>query len=626
MAFSAVAFIAPNYRDFKNYWLKAYNPGTTTPKVMALDNNGTVQVEKLQLNANGFIVSAGQALVVPYIDGPYDLWLFPTPTEADANNTSSAKRVADNIEPIGSTIINDLSQDYIFDTVAAYQASTIVFPIGKTIHLNDRDADFAVVAGTATGSKIIASTSVSQSIVLDVSGYVTARNFGAYAGVASPQHAALNAAIEESAGKFKLHITADKDGNKDYQVNSTVFMDWNDLNIEFTGGCYLRPFDSLIQQPLIIGGIRNNSGPTNLYIVNPSVQRPSLNLVNSTRGIIFKEMNQSTIVNPESRYSTFNLQFFPTAGACAYNTIINPQGIGGVRNFYLEAQGTGYCNENTFVGGRGFGTANMVTNLYISGGGAGTGHNKFLGLSVESLYGDQAIWDNGTANQFLQCRTENVNGWNSPNTAGHVFGIDCLYPMIQSSRYDYKIDQSAAADPRAQIIAYQGGSHFNTAVNGETTINAGNQSAVAGSILDGTSTLDGTTSFLFRAIRKAGALVRASLSTNGTYFGRSYQTESSGYNFDPILLGSTRIWVDGSFIRTRQSITPTSATDGAILTQNQTSVAAGLGNIANSVNTFAKYTGKEVFDTTTGRPVWATGSGASAVWVFSDGTTAYTPT
>jgi hypothetical protein len=167
MAFSAVAFIAPNYRDFKNYWLKAYNPGTTTPKVMALDGSGTVQVAKLQLNTNGFIVSAGQALVVPYIDGPYDLWLFPTSTEADANNTSNAKRVADNIEPIGSTIINDLSQSYIFDTVAAYQASTIAFPIGKTIHLNDRQADFSVITGqSGDGSNEIPSTAVSQSILL----------------------------------------------------------------------------------------------------------------------------------------------------------------------------------------------------------------------------------------------------------------------------------------------------------------------------------------------------------------------------------------------------------------------------------------------------------------------------
>jgi hypothetical protein len=210
MAFSAVAFIAPNYRDFKNYWLKAYNPGTTTPKVMALDATGTVQVAKLQLNANGFIVSAGQALVVPYIDGPYDLWLFPTPTEADANDTSSAKRVADNIEAIGSSIINDLSQAYIFATVAAYQASTIVFPTGKTIHLNDRGADFTVMPGTGTGNdaNILASTSVNQSVSYKVNGEVDAKHLGILTSSSDISSAfgwmqSLGAATVMEAGTYK---------------------------------------------------------------------------------------------------------------------------------------------------------------------------------------------------------------------------------------------------------------------------------------------------------------------------------------------------------------------------------------------------------------------------------------
>jgi hypothetical protein len=65
-------------------------------------------------------------------------------------------------------LINDLSQAYIFDTVAAYQVSTTVFPVGKTIHLDDRQADFTVISGTGTGNdaNVIASTPASQSISL----------------------------------------------------------------------------------------------------------------------------------------------------------------------------------------------------------------------------------------------------------------------------------------------------------------------------------------------------------------------------------------------------------------------------------------------------------------------------
>ena len=42
-----------------------------------------------------------------------------------------------------------------------------MFPVGKTIHLNDRQADFTVIAGqSGDGSNEIPSTSVSQSILL----------------------------------------------------------------------------------------------------------------------------------------------------------------------------------------------------------------------------------------------------------------------------------------------------------------------------------------------------------------------------------------------------------------------------------------------------------------------------
>lgn len=133
MAFSLIAFISPNYRDNKNEWLKAYEPGTTTPKAMALDSGGVTQVAKLQLNADGFLVSAGDALVIPYIDGSYDLWLFPTDAEADANNTTNAIRLADDINSLNTSIINDLSQAYEFATYQLMKDSLIVFPDGKSL-------------------------------------------------------------------------------------------------------------------------------------------------------------------------------------------------------------------------------------------------------------------------------------------------------------------------------------------------------------------------------------------------------------------------------------------------------------------------------------------------------------
>lgn len=101
MSFSPIAFIAPNFRDFKNDWLKAYEPGTTTPKTISLNAEGSTLVIKVQLNADGFPVSAGGAIVIPHINGPYDLWLFPSIEDADASDTSNALRLADNISADG---------------------------------------------------------------------------------------------------------------------------------------------------------------------------------------------------------------------------------------------------------------------------------------------------------------------------------------------------------------------------------------------------------------------------------------------------------------------------------------------------------------------------------------------
>jgi len=101
--------------------------------------------------------------------------------------------------------------------------------------------------------------------------------------------------------------------------------------------------------------------------------------------------------------------------------------------------------------------------------------------------------------------------------------------------------------------------------------------------------------------------------------------EKSGYQ-EPLRLGSNlRLWVDSSGrVRTKNSA-PFSDTDGSVLHSSLTSTTSNFDNASDSVNTSGKYTGKPAFNTTSGRPVWASGSSATAVWVYADGTTAHTP-
>ena len=156
MAHSPIAFTAANYRDYKNYWLKAYFPGTTSPKTMATDSTLAVNILKAELNKDGFIVSSGGALITPWIDGAYDLWIFPTEAEADANDTSNALRLADNITGIngavlakstvitfGSTTdaINEPNLEKIFDGSVLNIKDSAVWDVVLTISVTPNGVD-----------------------------------------------------------------------------------------------------------------------------------------------------------------------------------------------------------------------------------------------------------------------------------------------------------------------------------------------------------------------------------------------------------------------------------------------------------------------------------------------------
>tara|TARA_R110000850_G_scaffold100316_4_gene207518 strand:+ start:5793 stop:7622 length:1830 start_codon:yes stop_codon:yes gene_type:complete len=78
-------------------------------------------------------------------------------------------------------LINDLSQSYEFPTVAAYKAFATAFPVGKTIVIINRArANYTVIAGTGTADEksILASDQVSQSIDLTITDIILPDYFG----------------------------------------------------------------------------------------------------------------------------------------------------------------------------------------------------------------------------------------------------------------------------------------------------------------------------------------------------------------------------------------------------------------------------------------------------------------
>ena len=204
---------------------------------MSLDSKGDTTVAKLELNADGFLESSGGALVIPYIDGAYDSWLFPTAAEADANDTSNAKRLADDITGaftdagLDSALINDLSQAYEFKNLAEYKAFTKAFPVDKTVRLLDRKADFTVIAGTGTGNdfEIIASSQVDQSIDLTTNGGVNVISLGA----TSSNDLAVYITAGQAAGHSVI-LVPELEGGASYNVSSS-YLTTAPIIIDLTG-------------------------------------------------------------------------------------------------------------------------------------------------------------------------------------------------------------------------------------------------------------------------------------------------------------------------------------------------------------------------------------------------------
>ena len=97
MSYAPIAAIIPQYDEQDGYYLKFYIPSTTTPISMATDSTGATLLARCQLDNDGFPTTDGTQLFIPFINQAYDAYLFPSAALADANDTTNAKRVAQNI-------------------------------------------------------------------------------------------------------------------------------------------------------------------------------------------------------------------------------------------------------------------------------------------------------------------------------------------------------------------------------------------------------------------------------------------------------------------------------------------------------------------------------------------------
>lgn len=240
-SFAPIALTIPNYRDFKNYWLKAFTPGTTTPLPggMATDKTGGTTVAKFELDKDGFPKTSGGALITPYIKGAYDLWAFPTEAEADANDTGNALRFAIDVNA-DPTVAADAATDDHFDrlnpaTLAAWQNDTSA-QLGDVATTKEYfsgtgggGAGDIIASGTETGFGIVKHNTLPLSWALRHNGTITPEQFGV-----DPNGAESSPAVQAIFDDLTVHRV---NGNSD----STYFfklIDTNKQRFTWDGGTF----------------------------------------------------------------------------------------------------------------------------------------------------------------------------------------------------------------------------------------------------------------------------------------------------------------------------------------------------------------------------------------------------
>ncbi len=146
MTYGPISYTLLQYEDYPNWWLKAYEQGTTTGKNMALDSAGTSAMAKAELDSLGFPITSGDVRFNPYIDGAYDLWLFPTAAEADADDTANAIQFADNMTPATNA---SLTATAPYATLALAAAAITAADVGKTVSTIEHTTGYGYEGGNS---------------------------------------------------------------------------------------------------------------------------------------------------------------------------------------------------------------------------------------------------------------------------------------------------------------------------------------------------------------------------------------------------------------------------------------------------------------------------------------------
>lgn len=356
-----------------------------------------------------------------------------------------------------------------------------------------------------------------------------------------------------------------------YKISSSILIDGN-ISVYGAGtagtgsaGTAL-VIDSDVLEGVKVGSVTIFGG----QLSNFTVRRAAYSGATENVGIAWYNCAQSLFENLESRLSKYPMRL--QAGntqRVSYSTWINPVCVGGYYNLSNTVSGSGFVNENVFLGGRMFTTSDTDTNIYFNVG----NHNRFICNCLEGA-GVQAVYIGGHSNYIESPRTEGT--W---STNDIVVDAAALYiTIIAPSLYTTITDNGE----NTQFITSLQGTRFATGVNGITSLNvvrAGASGDIPATKIEDTYSAFGNsygieyrfgrynnTSYVVKALRDSDDFDVFHVDTTGQLFAaRKLESGQSEWNYSPLVLGDYTFWVDALGRLRIKNGTPTSDTDGTIV-------------------------------------------------------------
>lgn len=91
----AITYINDQYKAFSYYYVKAYDIDNNLPKTIFYDDSKTFGSIMLKINEEGFFISEANALVIPHIEGYYNLYFYKEKFDADNDIQANGILMAD---------------------------------------------------------------------------------------------------------------------------------------------------------------------------------------------------------------------------------------------------------------------------------------------------------------------------------------------------------------------------------------------------------------------------------------------------------------------------------------------------------------------------------------------------